>query len=200
MPRHRRDPPPARSGVVARAATTYRALLARQRHLERWVERRYPKLYDARHAATGMGRALWPLLGPLLMALVLLPIIAVIAALVAVLDIQAPSIDLPSIDLPAVDLPSLPLPDVSTPGWLRAVGDALAAVFGVIGPAAKYVALACAAALGIHKTRQVRRKRTAAELIGRPELLRCLAVVLGAVEASALARGAATVEEASVRE
>lgn len=188
-------PPAARRGVVVRAATAYRSLLARQRRLERRLERRYPKLYDARHAATGMGRALWPLLGPLLMALVLLPIIAVLAALVAVLDLQAPSID-----LPAVDLPSIPFPDVEAPGWLRAVGDALAAVFSVIGPAAKYIALACAAILGVHKTREVRRKRTAAEQIGRAELLRRLAVTLGAVESSARAQGAATVAQAAVRE
>lgn len=61
-----------------RTAALAHAVLARQRRVETWLERRYPKLYDARHAARGFGHALWPLLGPLLAALVLFPVIALL--------------------------------------------------------------------------------------------------------------------------
>jgi hypothetical protein len=186
---------PARRGVLARPLRAYRALQARQRRLERRLERRYPRLYDARHAATGIGRAMWPLVGPVLMALLVLPILAVLAALVAMLHLHAPSVD-----LPAVDLPSIPLPDVDAPAWLTAVGHAIAAFFSVVGTASRYVVLALAAILGVRRTREVRRKRTAAERIGRPELLRRLAVTLSTVEARARAQNAATVRAASVRE
>jgi len=83
----------------------------RQRRLEAKLERRFPGLYDARHAAQGLSRAVWPLLGPLLTALVVVPILALLAWLVAQLGLEAPSIDLPSVDLPEV-----PFPDVTAPG------------------------------------------------------------------------------------
>jgi hypothetical protein len=188
-------PPPARHRRRGRASAVYRSLRARQRRLELWLEHRYPKLYDARHAATGIGRALWPLLGPLLAALIVLPIVAVLAALVALLGLHAPSIDLPSVDLPAI-----PFPDITAPGWLRAIGSAIGAVLSVLGFVAKYAVLVLAVVLGIHRTRQVRRRRTAAEQLGRPELLRRLAVALSAVEATARARGATTLGEASVED
>jgi hypothetical protein len=188
-------PPPAGRRRLGRTRAVYGSLRARQRRLELWLEHRYPKLYDARYAATGIGRALWPLLGPLLTALIVLPIVAVLAALVALLGLHAPSIDLPS-----VDLPRIPFPDITVPGWLRAIGGAIGAVLSVLGFVAKYVVIALAVILGIHRTRQVRRKRTAAEQLGRPELLRRLAVALSAVEASARAPGAMTLGEASVED
>jgi hypothetical protein len=52
----------------------------------------------------------------------------------------------------------------------------------------------------VRRTRQVRRRRTAAEQIGRPELLRRLAVALGRAEARARSQGASTLGEASVRD
>ena len=188
-------PPPAGPRRRRRALAAYRSMRARQRRLERWLERRYPKLYDARHAATGIGRALWPLLGPLLAALIVLPIVAVLAALVALLGLHAPSIDLPSVDLPAIALPH-----ITVPAWLRAIGDAIGAVLGVLGFVAKYAVIALAVVLGGYRTRQVRRRRAAAERLGRPELLRRLAVALRAVEASARASGAATLGDASIRD
>jgi hypothetical protein len=188
-------PPPARSRRFRRLLAVYRSVQARQRRLELRLERRYPKLYDARHAATGIGRALWPLLGPLLAALIVLPVVAVLAALIALLGLHAPSIDLPSVDLPAI-----PFPDITAPGWLRAIGDAVGAVLSVLGVVAKYVVIALAVVLGIYRTRQVRRKRTAAERIGRPELLRRLAVALRAAEATARARGATTLGDARARD
>jgi hypothetical protein len=166
----------------------------RQRRLELWLEHRYPKLYDARHAATGISRALWPLLGPLLTALILLPIVALLAGLVALLGLHAPSID-----LPAVDLPDIPFPDITAPGWLRAIGDAVGAVLSVVATAAKYLVPVGLAILGVRRTREVRRKRIAAEQVGRPELLRRLATTLRAVEVTARAQGAATTGDASVR-
>lgn len=122
-------PPPQRSRRVAHAMAAYQSVRARQRRLEMWLERRYPKLYDARHAATGIGRALAPLLGPLLTALIVLPVLALLAGLVALLGLQAPSIDLPS-----VNLPDIPFPDITAPGWLRAIGDAIGAVYRCSGP------------------------------------------------------------------
>jgi hypothetical protein len=188
-------PPPDGDRRFRRVLAVYRSLRTRQRRLELWLEQRYPKVYDARHAATGIGHALWPLVGPLLAALIVLPIVAVLAALVAVLDLHVPSIDLPSVDLPAI-----PFPDITAPGWLRAIGSALGAVLSPLAFVGKYVAIAIAVVLGIRRTRQVRRRRTAAEQLGRPELLRRLAIALGGVEAIARARGATTLGEASVRE
>jgi hypothetical protein len=188
-------PPPPERRRLGRTLAAYRTLRARRRRLERWLEQRYPKLYDARHAATGIGRALWPLVGPLLVALIVVPIVAVLAALVALLGIHAPSIDLPS-----VDLPDIPFPHITAPGWLRAIGDAIGAALSVLGPVAKYAALAAAVVIGLRRTRQVRRKRAEAEQLGRRELLRRLAVVLAAAEAGARARGATTVGAASARD
>jgi hypothetical protein len=188
-------PPPAGDRRFRRLLAVYRSVRARQRRIELWLERRYPKVYDARHAATGIGHALWPLVGPLLAALIVLPIVAVLAALVAVLDLHVPSIDLPSVDLPAI-----PFPDITAPGWLRAIGSAIGAVLSALAFGSKYVAIAIAVVLGVYRTRQVRRKRAAAEQLGRTELLRRLAVALGGVEATARARGAATLGEASVRD
>jgi hypothetical protein len=59
-------PSPATSRRRGRAVALYRSVRARQRRLELRLERRSPMLYDSRHAATGIGRALWPLIGPLL--------------------------------------------------------------------------------------------------------------------------------------
>ena len=106
----------------------------------------------------------------------------------------------PSIDLPSVDLPAIPFPDITVPGWLRTIGSAIGAVLSVLGFVAKYVVIALAVVLGVYRTRQVRRKRAAAERLGRPELLRRLAVALSAVEATARARGAATLGDASVED
>jgi len=149
------------------------------------VERRFPALYDARYAAREVSRALWPLLGPLLTALVLIPILALLAGLVALLGLVAPSIHLPSFDPP-----DLPLPDVTAPDWLRAIGDAIGAVFSVLGPALKYLAIAVAIFFGVRRTQSTRRRRAEAERLGRTELVRRLVVALGAVEAAARERDA----------
>lgn len=190
--RPRRKPTSRR---FARALAAYRAVRARQRRLETRLEHRYPRLYDARHAATGIGHALWPLLGPVLTALLLLPVVAVLAGLVALLGLHAPSIDLPS-----VNLPEIPSADIAAPGWLRAIGGAVGAVLSVLGTAATYVVPAGLVILGVRRTREVRHRRTAAEQVGRPELLRRLAVALSAVEATARAQGATTTGAASVRD
>ena len=50
--------------------------------------------------------------------------------------------------------------------------------------------------LGVRRTRELRRKRTAAEQVGRAELLRRLAVALSSVEATARAQRATTIREA----
>lgn len=184
--------PPPGNRRAARVVAAYRAVRARQRRLEIWLERRYPTLYDARHAATGIGRAVWPLLGPLLAALILLPVVALLAGLVALLGLTAPSID-----LPAVDLPEIPFPNITAPSWLRAIGDAVGAVLSVLGDVAKYLLLAGAVVLGVHRTREVRHKRTAAEQVGRSELLRRLAIGLSAVEARARSQAATTVGDTS---
>jgi hypothetical protein len=174
-----------------RATALVRAAQARQRRVEAWLERRYPMLYDARHAARGFGHVLWPLLGPLLAALVLLPVFALLVLLWTLLGLEAPSIDLP--DLP--DLPDIPFPEVTVPGWLQAIGDALGAAAEAFWDSARYIAIALAVGLGVYQTRAVRRRRAAAEQIGRPELLRRLAVTLGAVAARATARGAVTLAD-----
>ena len=54
------------------------------------MERRFSGLYEARHAASGLGRALWPLVGPLLSALLVLPVVALLVGLDALLDLKAP--------------------------------------------------------------------------------------------------------------
>jgi hypothetical protein len=188
-------PPPPERRRLARALAVYRTLRDRRRRLELRLERRYPTLYDARHAATGIGRALWPLVGPLLAALIVVPTVALLAALVALLGIHAPSIHLPS-----VHLPDISLPHVTAPGWLRAVGHVIGAVLSVLAPVLKYGALAAAVVIGLRRTRRVRRERAEAERVGRRELLRRLAVVLAAAEARARARDAATVGAASARD
>ena len=138
---------------------------ALQRRLERRLERRYPALYDARHAASGIGPVVWPILGPLLAMIVLFPIVVVLAWLWDLSGLQAPSVGLPS-----VDVPDIPWPTVTAPGWLQAVGEVLAAVLSVVGPAAKYVVLAGAVIFGVRRTQAVRRRRTAAAALGRTEL------------------------------
>jgi len=178
--------PSRRRRLVARAATTYRRVVARQRELERRAERRYPRLYDARHALGDFGRVLWPLVAPLLAGLVLLPFVA-LYFLGTLLDLQAPSIDLPSINLPDV-----PLPSVTAPGWLRAIGRVIGACFSVLSAVAPYVVAVLAVFLGVLQTRNARRRRIAAERLGRPELLRRLAVTLRALEGRAEARHAPT--------
>lgn len=183
-------PPRPRSRRVARAVAAFGTVRVRQRRLEAKLERRFPGLYDARHAAQGLSRAVWPLLGPLLTALVVVPILALLAWLVAQLGLEAPSIDLPSVDLPEV-----PFPDVTAPGWLRAIGEAL----GTLGAASKYLVIAGAVVLGVRRTRSTRRQRAEAERLGRVELLRRLAVALGAVEAVARQRGGGTVTAAVKR-
>jgi hypothetical protein len=170
--------------------TLYRSLRVRQRRLELRLERRYPRLYDSRYAATGIGRALWPLIGPLLTMLVVLPIVAALAALVALLGLHAPSIDLPSVDLPAV-----PFPDITAPGWLRAIGHAIGEALSVLVDISKYAVIALGVILGVRRTRTIRRRRLAAEQLGRPELLRRLATALRAAEATARERGATTAGE-----
>ena len=188
-------PPSTKSRRLPPVSAAHRAVRARQRRLELWLERRYPALYDARHAATGIGRALWPLVGPLLAALIVLPIVALLAALVATLGIHAPSIHLPS-----VDLPDIAPPHITAPGWLRAVGHALGAALSVLGPILQVLGLAAVVLIGVQRTRQVRRTRAEAERVGRTELVRCLAVALRGAEAAARTRGAATLGEASARD
>ncbi len=126
----------------------------------RWTRpRRHPGL-----------RAWAPLkLGPLLTALVLIPILALLAGLVALLGLVAPSIHLPSFDPP-----DLPLPDVTAPDWLRAIGDAIGAVFSVLGPALKYLAIAVAIFFGVRRTQSTPRRRAETERLGRTELVRRL--------------------------
>lgn len=182
---------PSRSRRVARAAAAYRSIGARRRRLEMRLERRFPGLYDARHAASGLGRALWPLVGPLLSALLVLPVVALLVGLDALLDLEAPSIDLPSVDIPHV-----PSPNVSAPDWLRAIGDAIGAAISAFGDAAKYIVAVGALIIGVVRTREVRRKRMAAEQVGRRELLQRLAVALRSVEAATRTERASTIREA----
>jgi hypothetical protein len=142
---------------------------------------------------SGIGRVLWPLIGPLLAVLVLYPLVVLLVWLGGLLGLRAPSVDLPSINLP-----DIPFPSVTAPGWLRAVGDAIGAVWSVLAPAATYVAVVLAAVLGVRRTREVRRKRAAAERLGRPELLRRLTITLSAVQARARAQDATTLGAASI--
>ena len=156
------DPPRPRSRRAARAAAGYRTTLARWRQVELRLERRYPKLYDARHAAGGVGRALGPLLGPLLFALLVLPVLALLANLLPAMGLSTPSIDLPS-----VDLPQLPAPNITAPGWLQAVGDIIGAILSVLGLAAKYLVAVVVVILGVHRSREAHRRRTATGRVGR---------------------------------
>lgn len=121
---------------------------------------------------------MWPLIGPLLTALVLV----VLAALADALGLKAPNIDLPSIELPSLDLPD---PDISAPQWLREIGEVIAVL-------SKYLIPAAIVIYGIRQSIAVRRKRTAAEQLGRGELLRRLAIALRNVEATGRTRGADT--------
>ncbi len=156
---------------ASRSVDGLRRLGERRRRLEARLERLFPSLYDARHAAKGVGRVAWPLIGPLLMALVLL----VLAAVAHALGLRAPAIDLPSIEFPSVDLPE----------WLRTIGEFIAVLL-------KYLIPAVIVIYGIRQSIAVRRTRTAAERLGRAQLLRRLAIALKNVEATARARGAST--------
>lgn len=178
--------PPSTSDPASPARAGYRTIAARWRRLELELERRFPKLYDARHAARGLGRVLGPLLGPLLMALLVLPVLALLGGLIAPLGLKAPSIGLPSVELPRI----------TPPGWLRAIGDAIGTALSVLAPVTMYMVPVVVLILGVRRTREARRERAAADQAGRAELLQRLTVVLCTVEAAALAEGATTVRDA----
>lgn len=129
-----------------------RRLGERRRRLEARLERAFPSLYDARHAAKGVGRVAWPLIGPLVMGLVLV----VLAAVADALGLRAPAVDLPSIEFPSVDLPN---PDITAPQWLRTIGEVIAVLL-------KYLVPAALAIYGIRQSIVARRKRKAAEQSG----------------------------------
>ncbi len=171
-PRHRRR-------GTRRLLRARDALLDRRARLERWVERRHPALWDARHAVEGVGRLLGPLIGAAVLLVLLAPLLALLAALAALLDVL--DVDLPSVSLPSVPLPSIDLPSVDAPGWLRDVARVLGDVLGVVGQVLRWAVLAGGAAYGIHRTRRARRRRLAAEAVGRDELLRRLLAALEAV-------------------
>ncbi len=101
-----------------------------------------------------------PLIWPALAALILAPILALLAALIEPLGLGTPSIKLPSIDFP--DFPDLPDPEITTPEWLRSIGDAIAAVARYLIPVAFLI-------YGIRRSIQERRKRLAAEELDRRE-------------------------------
>lgn len=126
-------------------AGALRRLGERRRRLEARLERAFPSLYDARHAAKGVGRVAWPLIGPL--------VLVVLAAVADALGLRAPAVDLPSIEFPSVDLPN---PDITAPPWLRTIGEVIAVLL-------KYLAPAALAIYGIRQTIVARRKRKAAE-------------------------------------
>ena len=168
-----------------------RMMQARRRRLELGLERRLPKLYEARYAAKGLGHVLWTLLGPLLLALIVVPVVALLAALVGSLGLKAPSIDLPSLEMPR-----FPTPNITAPDWLQAIGEAIGAALSVLASATKYIVAVVILILGVRRTRKMRRKRTAAEQLGRAELLRRLAVTLSSVEATARAQRTTTIGEA----
>ncbi|MDX8152659.1 hypothetical protein SK069_13720 [Patulibacter brassicae] len=164
-PRHRRR-------GTRRLLRARDALLHRRARLERWLERRHPALWDARHAVEGVGRLLGPLIGAAVLLVLLAPLLALLAALAALLDVL--DLDLPSISLPSV-------PSVDAPGWLRDVARVLGDVLGVLGQVLRWAALAGGAAYGIHLTRRARRRRLEAEAVGREELLRRLLAALDAI-------------------
>lgn len=187
----RRTTRPAATGAaisgrrrVGSATAALRRLGERGRAPRAQLERLFPSLYDARYAAQGIARVVWPLVGPVLTA----PILLLLAALAQALGLEAPAIDLPSIDLPSIDAP-----DITAPGWLRAIGDVLALL-------SQYLFAAVVVILGIRRTIKVRRKRIQAEQLGRQELLRRLAIALSNIEATARARGAGTARVGSVFE
>lgn len=170
----------------------------RQRALEARVERRWPRLYDSRHAVEGVGRLVWPLVGPIvaavLFALVVAPIIALLAGLIALLHLAG--LTLPR--LPDVDLPGLP--DVHLPGWLRsvldAVGDVVSSIAGALADASEVLKWPIIVALviaGLFRSRAAMRRRAEAEAIGEAELRRRLLARLSAVEAKARAADGETV-------
>jgi hypothetical protein len=172
-PRHRRR-------GTRRLLRARDALLHRRARLERWLERRHPALWDARHAVEGVGRLLGPLIGAAVLLVLLAPLLALLAALAALLDVL--DLDLPSISPPSLPLPSIELPSVDAPGWLRDVARVLGDVLGVLGQVLRWAALAGGAAYGIHLTRRARRRRRLeAEAVGREELLRRLLAALEAV-------------------
>lgn len=191
----RRTTRPAATGAaipgrrrVGSATAALRRLGERGRAPRAQLERLFPSLYDARHAAQGIARVVWPLVGPVLTGLLVAPILLLLAALAQALGLEAPAIDLPSIDLPSIDAPDIP-----APGWLRAIGDVLALL-------SQYLFAAVVVILGIRRTVKVRRKRIQAEQLGRQELLRRLAIALSNIEATARARGAGTARVGSVLE
>ena len=147
-------------GSGRRAKALLQRLGARRRGLQARLERRFPDISDARHAGKGIGRVVGPLIGPVLAALILAPIFALLATLVEPLGLEAPSIELPSVDFP--DFPNLPDPEITTPEWLRSIGDAIAAVTRYLIPAALVI-------YGIRRSLQERRKRLAAEELDRRE-------------------------------
>ncbi len=155
---------------------------ARRRRLESWVERRWPALYDARHAARGLARLLGPLVGPLIGALLFALVVAPVLALIAGLHLLG-------LDLPDVHLPTIDLPAIHPPAWLRAVGRVLGDALDVVAGVAKVLVIAGAVVYGISRTRRARRDRAAAEALGRTELLRRLAVALAVVRDDATAGG-----------
>src|SRR4051794_26730129 len=57
---------------VSRVRVALRAIRTRRRQLEAHLERRFPALYDSRHAARGF----WPLVGPLITGVLLIPVVA----------------------------------------------------------------------------------------------------------------------------
>lgn len=193
-----------RSGAGRRAFGRVVALGRHQERLEarfeRWVERRWPALYDARHAARGFWRVLAPLVGPLLGGLVVLGFLVVLALPFALVVALMGSLGIGLPDLPAVSLPS-----PSLPGWLRSILDAgwdvIAAVGGALGAAAaalKWPVVGLFVVVGIIESRRARARRRAAEGVGRDELVRRLAVVLGEVDRCARARDSGTVGDAAL--
>jgi len=196
----RRTTRPAATGAaipgrrrVGSATAALRRLGERGRAPRAQLERLFPSLYDARYAAQGIARVVWPLVGPVLTGLLVAPILLLLAALAQALGLEAPAIDLPSIDLPSIDAPDIPDPNITAPGWLRAIGDVLALL-------SQYLFAAVVVILGIRRTIEVRRKRIQAEQLGRQELLRRLAIALSNTEATARARGAGTARVGSVLE
>ena len=152
----------ARSRRAAQAAAAYRKALARLRQVELRLERRYPKLYDARHAAAGIGRAQGPLLGAA-------AVCAPGAPRLGFAD-QSPAgngAEHTSIDLPSFDRPEFPAPNITPPGWLRAIGGIIGAVLSVLAPAAKYMVAVVVVLVGVGRTREAHRRRKATERVGR---------------------------------
>lgn len=190
----RRDPPTV-PAVVRPAVRVVRAAEDRVERLERAVERRWPRLYDLRHAANGVGRLVGPLIGAVLALAILAPLLALLAALGALVDLLG-------VDVPAVELPDVSLPSVGVPGWLHDVGAVFSAIGGwiaAVASALQWPAIVALVVGGLVRSRNAVRRRAAADRIGRDELLRRLASSLAAVEAAARARGTRTVGAARDR-